>query len=151
MGSGPSKSCERCGRYKTRNRFCGRCRYRIEVQGLRPEGDQRHITQRGAGNPAWKGGRHTDSHGYVWVHPNPNDPIDMAMVGSKGYVQEHRLIMAHYLDRALTRAEPVHHINGVKDDNRIENLKLFSSRGEHHRNLHLERCPNCGFHLRAVE
>lgn len=51
----------------------------------------------------------------------------------------HRHIMEEHLGRKLTYNEVVHHINGNKKDNRLENLTVMS-RGEHAR-LHLETLP----------
>lgn len=84
------------------------------------------------------------SEGYYAVML-PLDSPYLPMAWAKGYVLEHRLVMAQYLGRCLTAGESVHHINGIRDDNRIENLVIFE-RSSHLRE-HISRGYRDGFKL----
>jgi hypothetical protein len=74
----------------------------------------------------WNGGRWLDGKGYVYIL-NPDHPN----CTKQGYIREHRLIMENKMGRLLSKTEIVHHINGNILDNDINNLRLFSSVGEH--------------------
>lgn len=80
---------------------------------------------RGKDHPRWKGGRSVMTNGYIEVWMNPEDPL-FQMAGKDGYAYEHRVVMARALGRALVTAEEVHHKNGDKHDNSIDNLVLMS-------------------------
>jgi hypothetical protein len=71
-------------------------------------------------NGHWKGGRTYHKRGYLMIHA-PDHP--RARNGS--YVFEHILVMEAVLGRDLFPDETVHHRNGLRDDNRPENLELW--------------------------
>jgi hypothetical protein len=68
------------------------------------------------------GERYVTSRGYVKVW-RPDHPHSQ-----RGRVWEHRVVMEEHLERTLLPDETVHHRNGRRDDNRLENLELWSSR-----------------------
>lgn len=87
-----------------------------------------NLYQRGTNSPSWKGGR-TILNGYIVIY-KPNHPYH----NCEGYVLEHRLIMEQHLRRHVKPNEIVHHVNGLRNDNRTENLQLMSNK--EHSKLH---------------
>ena len=57
---------------------------------------------------------------------------------NKKRVLEHRYIMERLIGRFLTSDEKVHHKNGIRNDNRPENLELFNNQSEHIHHRHPE-------------
>lgn len=89
-------------------------------------------------NPRTNRGRYTtpermeNAQGYVRVR------IDGV------YVAEHRLVMEKKLGRKLEKQESVHHINGIRNDNRPENLELWVGPIRYGQRATDIKCHNCG-------
>ncbi len=99
----------------------------------------------GARNPRWNGGVRQGKDGYRYITVYPDHPF-IAMAGKaekhgkhRYYIAEHRLVMAQDIGRPLDVWELVHHLNGIKDDNRIENLELLESKKEHLPSMNVQR------------
>jgi len=87
---------------------------------------------------SYKGKTYINYHGYRMVHLS-----DHPSANYRGEVPEHRLVMMEKLGRTLDSHEIVHHRNGVKSDNRIENLEIilqYPKNGFHKGEI---RCPHC--------
>ena len=94
--------CEKCLCGKPKTPSATRC---IECRGSRGE-------------------RWQDRQGYIWVRVGKGHPG----ANSAGLIAEHRLVMQNHIGRALHRHEIVHHVfEGSRQDNRIENLQLWST------------------------
>lgn len=86
----------------------------------------------GKANSRWSGGRRTTSHGYIAVRVPTDHPHGWGPASLKRfkYAYEHTVVLMESLGRPLRTNETVHHKNGDRTDNRIENLELLT-RSEH--------------------
>lgn len=83
--------------------------------------------QTGQNNGMWRGGRTVTQHGYILIRVGKAH----SLADCRGYAYEHRLVMEAKLGRKLLPGEKIHHLNGNKQDNRPENLRVVNSNSEH--------------------
>lgn len=117
------KICQNCGRtYRgtPEQKFCSNYCNLAYHNKLRT-GENHHN---------YKGGRYMASDGYIKIKM-PEHP----RASKDGYVPEHIVIKEKDIGRPINRGEEVHHVNSQRNDNRPENLFVFSS-GELHRLFH---------------
>lgn len=81
------------------------------------------MARKGSESCAWRGGKFKREDGYVQIYRPAGYETDCRL-----YLMEHILVMERHLGRPLYKDETVHHKNGIRDDNRIENLELWASR-----------------------
>ena len=90
-------------------------------------------TKRGAESPRYKGGWASNGYKYVTLDSLSPEQREMALsmcLKNRAGVMEHRLVMAMMMGRPLLPSECVHHRNGMRSDNRPENLELLLN-GDH--------------------
>jgi hypothetical protein len=88
-----------------------------------------HIPQETAG---WKGGRVNDGKGYVRIWcPNHPRAVSFSSNPKKRYVYEHILNWEKANGKPIPKGYIVHHLNGIRNDNRPENLAVLPSIHEH--------------------
>lgn len=116
-------ACRDCGvkfvtRWRAKRTLCEACRLKSSTRKRVPQGR------------LLEGNRYLDKSGYVQLYG-----LSMS---------EHRHVMETMLGRQLLPGENVHHINGVRDDNRPENLELWVRPQPAGQRAHELQCPHCG-------
>lgn len=97
--------------------------------------------RRGQESHLWKGGR-IRRKGYVLVYAPDHHSI-AGRKTTRRYVFEHRIVMEQVLGRPMKETETVHHLNGITDDNRPENLELWAYQPAGQRVGEGKHCDSC--------
>lgn len=121
------KKCEGCGgdmhQKGKKLKYCSvECYAKTRRGKPRDEKTKAKIKKNGRGLPL--GTKRPDVHGYV------NIKIE------DGWMKEHRFVIEEHIGRKLNRDEHVHHKNGLRDDNRLENLELWTTDYSYRKNTH---------------
>jgi hypothetical protein len=125
--NGHHYECIECGSFRNKNRSPElkekeklRCRRKKRIKcGLDPDFEGRYKKK---SNPEVR----TLSHNGYWYIYRPGHPnAQKGLRPQRGRIFEHKYIMSEHIGRALKEDECVHHKNGVRTDNRIENLELW--------------------------
>jgi len=116
---------------------CGKERWVREKEGKPRSTLCRHcspslFSRQGENSPHWKGGRVKTGHGYIACKVTTHPRADQ-----RGYVSEHILVWERIHNKSLPENWVIHHLNGIKDDNRPHNL-LAMPRGKHSQSFHME-------------
>ena len=136
-----SKECQRKGNYRP-----NRTGKRHKDESRRKMADAATGKFLRENSSQWKGGRYYSATGYVYVMVDILEPVKQKLAremleGKKNqkYILEHRAEAAAKLGRVILDSEVVHHLNGVKDDNRPENLTVQSRKGHSQEHRETER------------
>lgn len=126
---------------------CNYCRKEFKLMGKRYNRGEGYYCSISCANKGelrgYVDGRKILKHGYIGL--KTKDP----RANSQGYYSEHRLVMEKWIGRKLKDWEYIHHKNGIKTDNRIENL-VVTTNSEHHTKYHPHKtgknvnCDCCG-------
>jgi hypothetical protein len=111
-------SCPDCGKIRWIQVMKGKPR-NLRCSSCAMKGDRHpYFGKRGEETPAWKGGQYTSHTGYVFI-ATPNHPSR----SYRGYVKRSVLVLEQKLGRLMLPNADCHHINGIKDDDRPDNLE----------------------------